>query len=133
MFTYIASALSVNVMANTQAITSSGADLARVDVSGAEGPILITLIVPAGGSNTMSTAVYSHTADAASGSAIPAAALVSATTGAAATFADVSTAASVQTLAVNRELVKRYLYLHLTGTTLTQTVTVVVTFLKKYA
>lgn len=132
MFTYLANALSVNVPANTQAISSSGATTTAVDVSGAEGPITITIIVPAGGTNTMAIQPVHSITNGSGYTNVPADALLAQDTGLASTFASVSTAASVQTLVVNRELVRRYLALTLSGSSLTQTITVVITFLKKY-
>lgn len=133
MFAYIANQLSVNVSANNLSVTSSGAATTAVDCSAAEGPILVTVIVKAGGSNTM-TIQPQHSLTTTDGdfTNVPAAALVDVSTGQASTFATVSTAASVQTLGLNRELMRKYVRVNLTGTTLTQVVTVVFSFLQKY-
>lgn len=132
MFAYIANQQSVNVIANTQAITSTGATTTAVDVSNFVGPVLVTVIVPAGGTNTM-TITPVHSVTNGSGYAnIPAAAILSATTGLATTLSTVSTTASVQTFALNRELLRQYVAITLSGTSLAQTVTIVVSALQQY-
>jgi hypothetical protein len=147
MFNYISDALVISAAANTQAISGTGTTVGMIDVSNAVGPILITTISPSGGTGTMTITPVMNTTNSTSGTTVvPANALVVASgaigtvyapgatnsPGQPATFASVAAAASVQTLAVLRELSQRYIGVTLGGTGLTQTVTIVVTYMKQY-
>jgi hypothetical protein len=148
MFTYLVDALSVNSAANYLSISGSGGAYSSfIDTSNAVGPIVVTVIVPSGGTNTMTIQPVMNTVASSSGATnVPTAALIvqsaavgtvytpgqSGSPGTPGTFATVSTSASVQTLAVVRELCQRYLAVNFTGTSLTQHATVVISFLKQY-
>ena len=147
MFNYIADSLVVSVAANTQAISGTGTTVGMIDVSNAVGPILITTISPSGGTGTMTIQPVMNTINSTTGVAnVPTAALVIAagaigtvyapgatnSPGLPSTFSTVAAAASVQTLAVLRELTQRYIGVTLSGTGLTQTITIVVSYMKQY-
>ena len=140
MFTYIVDELSITVPVNGQAISGSGGVYPSTgnltDISNAVGPITITVIDPGGGTNNMSIQPQMNTINSQSGlTNVPAAALVAqsgASAGLAATFTAIGATASVQTLALINELVQRYIAFNVTGASLTHTLTIVVTFLKRY-
>ena len=131
MFTYIGNNVSVVWTSNAQAITSTGGVSTATDISQAEGPIIITVAVPAGGSNTMTIGVTQSELSGSGFAAVPAANLLN-SSGVASTFATVSTTASTQTLYLQRVNSQRYLQLAYTGTALTQTVSALFAFIVKY-
>lgn len=147
MFNYIADSVVINAAANTQAISGTGTTVGMIDVSNAVGPVLITVISPAGGTGTMTIQPVMNTINSTAGvSNVPVNALLIAgatigtvylpgatnSPGLPGTFANVAASASVQTLAVARELTMRYIGVTLGGSGLTQTATIIVTFMKQY-
>jgi len=147
MFNYLADSTVVLSVANNLAVTGTGTTVGMIDVSNAVGPILITCVSPAGGTNTMTITPVMNTINSTTGvTNIPANALVIAagtigtvyapgatnSPGLPATFATVTSTAVVQTLAVLRELTQRYIGVTLSGATLTQTITITVTYMKQY-
>jgi len=131
MFTYIGPSVSTNWPCNNQAITSTGGTSTAVDISGAEGPIIISVAVASGGTNSMAIAVTQSTTLGGTYTAVPAANLLNAS-GVASTFAAVSTAGSIQTLFLNRVNSEEFIALSFTGGTLTQTVSATISFIQKY-
>lgn len=88
---------------------------AELDVSKYIGNIFINVAQIAGGSDTLVVAVQHATTSGGSFSAVPASALFDPTTGNAATFTDLEATASDQTLGLNRQQLKRYLRINITG------------------
>ena len=115
--------LRVDSIAN-EAVTSSGGESDEFDVNQFVGNIFINISARASGTNTMSLAVQHAEATGGSFSAVPASALFNVLTGAADTFDDVTTAATDQTLGLNRQQLKRFVKVVYTGTTLTHEIAV---------
>lgn len=119
MFTYLGDMLQTTQLLN-QTVSSTGVSSSGVDISGLVGPISFLLAARAGGTNT-ATPVLEHSADNSTWATVPAAAIMS-QVGAATTLTAWSTSASRQELVLNRELLRRYVRLTISGTTLTQEV-----------
>lgn len=132
MFNYIANAVKVNNSANTLAISGTGGNSTAVDISNAEGPILIAVWTASGGTATMTITPKQSTVSGSGFTAIAAANLLDPDTGAQATFRTVSTAGDFQVLAVQRVNSQQFIRVDLSGTGLTQTVTVAIIFSQKY-
>jgi len=98
----------------------SGANSSELDVEGFVGNIFINVAARAGGTNSMAITVE-HSETSGSGfEEVPASALFNPLTGEADTFDAVTTAATDQTLGLNRQQLKRYVRVVLAGTTITQ-------------
>jgi hypothetical protein len=106
------------------AVSGSGASTTGVDITLFYGVLALNIAARAGGTNTMAIAIE-HSDSLASGyTAVPAAALYDPSTGAPATFASVSTAATNQTLGLVTQQLRRFLRVTFSGSSLTQNVAV---------
>ena len=115
--------LRVENLLNAQ-VSGSGSNSSELDVEQYLGNIFIQVAARSGGTNTMSIAVEHSDTSGSGFVAVPASALFNHLTGAAATFDDVTTSETDQTLALNRQQLRRYVRVALTGSTLTQEVSV---------
>ncbi len=106
-----------------EAVSGSGGNSDSLDINNSAGNIFLNVAARAGGTNTMSL-VAQHSEDNSAWGTVPASALFNVLTGEAATFDDVTTAATDQTLGLNRQQLKRYVRVAYTGSTLTQNVAV---------
>lgn len=112
MFTYLANRVEFNNSHIPQRSTAAAGAINgnAVDTAVYEGALLVRVNAPVASSGDTITFTVEHSEASGSGfGAVPAAALVNADTGAAATFTVVTDAVEVyQTLALKKELLKRY-------------------------
>lgn len=113
MFSYLANQLSINSSLAVQISTAAAGAIngTAVDIGELEGPLLVAVDAPlASASDTITFTVEHSTASGSGFGAVAAAALINPSTGVAATFTQVTDAAGngLQILALNRELLKRY-------------------------
>lgn len=142
MFTYLSNSEVVNVIANTLLITNTvdvnwpiaapDATTPEIDITGAVGPIMITVIAKTGGTGTTTVQPVMRVSTTSDYTDVPAASILSATTGLATTFSTLGTGASVQTVALNREHLDKYVAVKFSGMT-SRTITVTVSFLTQYS
>lgn len=112
--------------------TSSGGSSAELDTAPYVGNIFIDVSARASGSNT-TTVTVEHSDTSGSGfAAVPASALFNPNTGAAASFANISTTAYDSYLGLNRQQLKRYVRVTFAGTSITQNVSVVAAVQPEY-
>ncbi|NIN36647.1 MAG: hypothetical protein GTO60_16750 [Gammaproteobacteria bacterium] len=88
---------------------------AELDIAKYVGNIFINVSQAAGGSDTLAVVVEHATTSGGTFAAVPASALFDPATGDAATFANLAALATDQTLALNRQQLKRYVRVKFTG------------------
>lgn len=130
MFTFN---IAMDSLLNAVYTASSGGSSAEFDMTQAvNNSLFINVAARAGGTNSASITVE-HSSSSGSGfSAVPASALYNPSTGSAASFANVTTAATDETLALNLQQCKRYIRVTIAGTTITQNFAVTVAYQKHY-
>lgn len=102
--------------------SSSGLEFTGIDLINCPGgSVQVKVYAITGGTGT-STITLEHSADNSTWATVPAAAVLNYNTGAVTTLSTFSTTGTNQTVAVNRELLRRYLRITITGATLTQSV-----------
>lgn len=121
----------VQVLSNAQ-FTTSGGNTSAADQLNNEGTATLTINDRASGTAAATLAV-THSEDNSSFSAVPTDALFTLSTGEAATFTDLSTSASSQTLGLLLQKLKRYIRIEIAGTSITHDVAVVYVAGKKYS
>ncbi len=115
------------VSASSTASTSTG-----VDISETIGNLLLTYQARTGGTGTVTVAIE-HSSDLSSNySAVPAAALLDALTGEPTTLSTFSTTGAEVTVGLRRDLIKKYIRISFSGTTLTQNYAVALLSQVKY-
>lgn len=105
------------ISASSGGLLFTGVDL--VNIPG--GAVVVNINALTGGTNT-ATATLEHSSDNSTWVAVPAASILNNNTGAVTTLSTFSTTGTNQTVAVNRENLRRYLRVNITGSTLTQTI-----------
>lgn len=111
MFSYVANQLQVSASLLVQNSTAAAGAVngTGVDIGELEGPLLVTANAPVASSGDTITFTVEHSSDDSSYGAVDADALVNASTGAAATFTQVTDAVAVfESLALKRDRLKRY-------------------------
>lgn len=122
MAAYIVNLAQLSSELKALSASSGGLLFTGVDLINIPGQaVLVNVNAITGGTGT-TTAVLTHSSDNTTFVTVPAAAIINPNTGAAATLSTFSTTGTNQSVAVNRELLRRYLRLEITGTTLTQTI-----------
>lgn len=114
-----------------KAISASSAGLLFTGVDLINNPgtsVLVNINAITGGTGT-TTVALTHSVDNTTFVAVPAAAILNPATGLVTTLSTFSTTGTNQIVAVNRELLRRYLRLEMTGTTITQTIAFIVIYL----
>jgi hypothetical protein len=102
--------------------SSSGLEYTGVDLINCPGgAVLVNVYAITSGTGT-STITLEHSVNNSTWATVPAAAVLNNNTGVVTTLSTFSTTGTNQTVAVNRELLRRYLRITITGTTLTQSV-----------
>jgi hypothetical protein len=102
--------------------SSAGIDFTGVDLINIPGGALVVEIFAITGGTGTSTIVLQHSVDNSTWATVPAAAVLNNNTGAVKTASTFSTTGTDQVFAINRELLRRYFRVEITGTTLTQQV-----------
>ena len=116
-------------------VTTSGAataDADSFDLQNIEGTALLSIDDRDSGTAAATIAV-THSEDDITFAAVPTNALFATDTGQAATFADLSTSASVQSLGLHMQLMKQYVRVEFTGTDIDHELAVVLTGGKQYS
>lgn len=111
---------------NANATTTGAGDVdsAELDVSKYIGNIQINVAARASGTNSTAITVL-HSSESGTGfTAIPASALFNNVTGEASTFTAITTAATDETLTLNRQQLKRYVIVRMTGTDIDQNIAI---------
>ncbi len=106
------------VTASSGGLLFTGVDL--INIPG--GAVVVNINGLTGGTGTATITLEHSTALGSGYVAVPAAAILNNNTGAVTTLSTFSTTGTNQTVAVNRELLRRYLRINVTGTTITQTI-----------
>ena len=104
-------------------VTGTGASSAELDLRNTAGNIFLNVAARAGGTNTMSVVVEHAETSGGSFSAVPASAIWG-LDGVAAAFSDVTTSATDEHRTLNRQQLRRFVRVTLTGSTLTHEVSV---------
>lgn len=125
-----AEVLDTQLLTNSQ-FTVSGGNTASADLQNIEGTALLTISDRAGGT-AAATLTVTHSEDDTTFGAIPADALFTPADGVAATFTDLSTSASFQSLGLLVQKLKRYVRVEIAGTTITHDLAIMVTGGKQY-
>lgn len=129
MFPYLINEIETSYLANATAWTTT-VTLTAADLKNAVGPVLVTVMAPAGGSGTLTiTPVMSQ--DDSSFENVPAAAIVNRVTGLTTTLTTLTSTAMTQQFGLIRDQLDRYVSLTLSGTG-SQTVTVLVQYARAY-
>lgn len=103
--------------------SSSGLEFTAVDlVNCPGGAVLVNVYAITAGTGTSTITLEHSVSDSGSWATVPAAAVLNNNTGVVTTLSTFSTTGTNQTVAVNRELLRRYLRITITGATLTQSV-----------
>jgi len=105
------------ITASSGGLLFTGVDL--INIPG--GAVVVNVNALTGGTGT-TTITLEHSVDNTTWATVPAAAVLNNNTGAVTTLSTFSTTGTNQTVAVNRELLRRYLRINITGTTITQTI-----------
>ncbi len=106
-----------SLTASSGGLTYTGVDL--INCPG--GAVLFNIYAITGGTN-VATITLEHSANNASWATIPAAAVLNNNTGVVTTLSTFSTTGTNQAVAVNRELLRRYVRISISGATLTQSI-----------
>lgn len=105
-----------SITASSGGLLFTGVDLSNIP----GGAVVVNINAITGGTNTATVTLEHSTALGSGYVSVPAAAILNNNTGVATTLSTFSTTGTNQTVAVNRELLRRYLRLNVTGTTITQ-------------
>ncbi len=105
------------ITASSGGLLFTGVDLKNIP----GGAVVVNVNGLTGGTGT-TTITLEHSTDNSTWATVPAAAVLNNNTGATTTLSTFSTTGTNQTVAVNRELLRRYLRINITGTTITQTI-----------
>jgi hypothetical protein len=118
--------LSYNLIATTfnSAVTSTGVSSTAFDLDNAAGDVLLIVNARTGGTADMTVTVQHSISGTGDWATVPAAAIISNTTGAASAFADISTTAYQQVRHVVRQQLRRFVRVTLAGTTVTHNVAI---------
>lgn len=122
MAIWVSNLIQPSVEVKAISASSAGLNFTGVDLINAPGQsVTVTVFAVTGGTNT-ATITLEHSVDNSTWVTVPAAAVLNVNTGTPTTFSTFSTTGTNQTVTVNRELLRRYLRVTITGTTITQTV-----------
>lgn len=106
----------------TISASSGGLLFTGVDLKNIPGGALVVNVNAITGGTGTTTITLEHSVDNSTWATVPAAAVLNNNTGAVTTLSTFSTTGTNQTVAVNRELLRRYFRINITGTTITQTI-----------
>jgi hypothetical protein len=124
---YISNLAQINVETKTITASSGGLLFTGVDLKNIPGGAIVVNVFAVTGGTGTTTITLEHSVDNSTWATVPAGAVLNNNTGVVTTLSTFSTTGTNQQVAVNRELLRRYFRINITGTTITQNVTLVVT------